>query len=318
VAAGLAAYFGLDVVLIRILFVLSVLAWGWGILVYLVLWLLVPEAKTSSDRLRMAGKPVNLDTLKEVVERADVKGAATRANKSLAGTINSVFGVLVKAVGIGLTGIGLGLLIGLLAGAGYLAIHGNIVMDNIFPIGFKEHLMVYIAAAVALLTALFVVLFGVAIYKRKWPIRTWLTGVLIGLTIIGIAGGSALAADAAPRIRDRYNAHFHTIIRNVQPFTNVAINGPGNIVLQAADKYYVSIKYYDQSNPSAVTTKVSNGTLFVNTQGYQWDRPCSSVCIPNHYDLTVTIYTPNPQDLQPDGKIPDFPKNLPSLPITTP
>ena len=77
VAAGLAQYFGVDVPLVRILFIIATVAtFGWGILLYIALWLLVPEAKTSSDRLQMAGKPINVDSLKEIVERADVKGAA--------------------------------------------------------------------------------------------------------------------------------------------------------------------------------------------------------------------------------------------------
>src|SRR6266404_410644 len=100
VAGGLAKYFGVDVLLIRILFVIGTIAWGGGILLYIVLWLLVPEAKTSSERLQMAGKPVTVDSLKEVVERADVKGAAHRANNSIAGPINSFFGFVLKIVGI--------------------------------------------------------------------------------------------------------------------------------------------------------------------------------------------------------------------------
>ena len=85
VASGLAQYFGIDVMIIRVLFVVATLfTFGWGILLYIVFWLLVPEAKTSSDRLQMAGKPINVDSLKEIVERADVKGAAHRVNAVVA------------------------------------------------------------------------------------------------------------------------------------------------------------------------------------------------------------------------------------------
>jgi len=101
VAAGLSKYFGIDVLLIRILFVIAVIAtFGWGILLYILLWLLVPEAKTSSERLQMAGKAVNVDSLKEIVGRADVKGAAHRANASLAEPINSLFRFVLKVIGL--------------------------------------------------------------------------------------------------------------------------------------------------------------------------------------------------------------------------
>src|SRR5580765_5434301 len=38
VAAGLAAYFGIDVILFRILFVIGTITGGWGLLVYIALW----------------------------------------------------------------------------------------------------------------------------------------------------------------------------------------------------------------------------------------------------------------------------------------
>ena len=43
VCGGLGAYFNIDPTLIRILFVLSTIFSGAGILVYLAMWLIVPE-----------------------------------------------------------------------------------------------------------------------------------------------------------------------------------------------------------------------------------------------------------------------------------
>lgn len=196
IAAGLGAYFGVDALLIRVLFVLGTFAWGGSIVVYILLWLLVPEAKTKSDRLQMAGKPITVDSLKQVVERADVKGAAARAGDTLtepAGRIrdgiNGIFRLIVKIIGVALTLWGLLMLIGLAFCGVYLLVHGNVVADNLFPIGFKEHLLVYLAAFVVAMVAIFIILFGMAVFRRKWPIRGWLTGVLAGLTIIGLVGG---------------------------------------------------------------------------------------------------------------------------------
>ncbi len=44
VAAGIAAYFGIDAMLVRVLFVLFALFSGFGLFVYLVLWIFMPEA----------------------------------------------------------------------------------------------------------------------------------------------------------------------------------------------------------------------------------------------------------------------------------
>lgn len=45
VCAGLAAYFNVDVTLIRIIFVLLALFGGNGVLAYIILWLVMPEEK---------------------------------------------------------------------------------------------------------------------------------------------------------------------------------------------------------------------------------------------------------------------------------
>jgi phage shock protein PspC (stress-responsive transcriptional regulator) len=300
VASGLGAYFGVDTLLIRVLFAIGTIAWGGGILVYIVLWLLVPEAKTSSDRLQMAGKPITVEGLKEVVERADVKGVAHRAGGTLAepaarvrDIVNTLFRLAVKAVGIGLTLLGLLIIVGLAFGGVYLIIHGNVVYDNLFPIGFKEHLLVYLGAFVAAMMAIFIILIGMEAYTRKWPIRGWLTGVLVGLTLIGLIGTSALAADTVPKVRDRYNANFATIVKDVPPFTTANEFGPASINIQTSDKYYVVIRYYKKSDPSKIKLSVNNGVLLVDASQYQWDRHCSSFCLPSHYDLQVTIYSPN-------------------------
>jgi phage shock protein C len=54
VAGGIAAYLGLDPVLIRLLFVLLAFANGFGALLYLVLWLLLPNADSTAPTTREA------------------------------------------------------------------------------------------------------------------------------------------------------------------------------------------------------------------------------------------------------------------------
>ncbi|MDH4077376.1 MAG: PspC domain-containing protein [Acidimicrobiia bacterium] len=46
VASGVAHYFGLDVSLVRLLFVVFTLMAGWGALAYLAAWIIVPKAET--------------------------------------------------------------------------------------------------------------------------------------------------------------------------------------------------------------------------------------------------------------------------------
>ncbi|MBL4705107.1 MAG: PspC domain-containing protein [Flavobacteriales bacterium] len=65
VCSGLAAYMGIDVLLVRIAFVIFGFG-GTGIIGYFILMLIVPEAKTASDKLKMKGEPINVENIKQV------------------------------------------------------------------------------------------------------------------------------------------------------------------------------------------------------------------------------------------------------------
>lgn len=86
VASGLAAYFDIDPVIVRILFVvLTLISFGWGILIYLILLIAMPEAKTKAQFLEMQGIEPTLENInnfhQEPVERS---------------TGSSAFGTIVK------------------------------------------------------------------------------------------------------------------------------------------------------------------------------------------------------------------------------
>ena len=294
VAAGLAQYFGIDVVLFRILFVIGIFTGGWGILIYILLWLIVPEAKTPSDKLRMAGKPVTVEGLKEVVERADIKSAAKRANNTLAGPINTIFDIFLKTIGIFIILSGLTALFALVAFEIYVLVHGNnLLQDNIFPIGFKEHLLLDIAITIGALISIFTILIGMALFIRKWPVGAWITGVLIGLIFIGMAAGAALSADSYPQVRDRYNANLHTSIRSLGTFNQVKLVGEGvGVNFETADKYSASISYFDHPDISKIKTTVSANTLTIDSSQFDWHRHCSALCLPDTYEVVITIKTP--------------------------
>jgi phage shock protein PspC (stress-responsive transcriptional regulator) len=68
VISGLAAYLGWDVTLLRLL-ILIVLICGVGTLIpiYLVCWLVIPEARTAAEKLNMRGEEVTMENIGKVV-----------------------------------------------------------------------------------------------------------------------------------------------------------------------------------------------------------------------------------------------------------
>jgi len=69
VCAGIAAYFGIeDPLWVRLAFLLITFTGGFGVPLYIILWIIVPEAKTASDRLAMRGEPINVSNIGKIIE----------------------------------------------------------------------------------------------------------------------------------------------------------------------------------------------------------------------------------------------------------
>ena len=69
VASGLAHYFGISPAWIRVLFILFFfLPVPFTTLAYIILWIVVPSAKTSADKIRMNGEAVSVASIKNKIE----------------------------------------------------------------------------------------------------------------------------------------------------------------------------------------------------------------------------------------------------------
>jgi phage shock protein PspC (stress-responsive transcriptional regulator) len=67
VLAGLGHYFGIDKVWLRILLLIMLLAWGTGFLAYIILWIVMPAATTTAEKLEMTGEPVTISNIEKKV-----------------------------------------------------------------------------------------------------------------------------------------------------------------------------------------------------------------------------------------------------------
>ena len=69
VCSGMAAYWGMDPIILRVIFAALIFAGGIGFLIYLVLYIVLPEAKTTAQKIEMKGEPVNIHNIKESVKK---------------------------------------------------------------------------------------------------------------------------------------------------------------------------------------------------------------------------------------------------------
>jgi phage shock protein PspC (stress-responsive transcriptional regulator) len=68
VCAGLANYFGIRALWLRLLFLIAVAFFGTGVFLYIILWIVIPKAITRADRMAMKGEKLNLQGFKNNLE----------------------------------------------------------------------------------------------------------------------------------------------------------------------------------------------------------------------------------------------------------
>lgn len=64
VCAGLGAFFDIDPVWIRLVWAISFFVFGAGLLLYIILWVIIPRAKSPAEKLEMRGDKYDLDSIK--------------------------------------------------------------------------------------------------------------------------------------------------------------------------------------------------------------------------------------------------------------
>lgn len=71
VVAGVSKYTGIDLAILRLIFVLSIPLAGTGIMVYLILWAIAPFAKTITDKMQMKGEAITLENIDSNIKSAN-------------------------------------------------------------------------------------------------------------------------------------------------------------------------------------------------------------------------------------------------------
>jgi phage shock protein PspC (stress-responsive transcriptional regulator) len=300
VGSGLAAYLGIDSVIVRLIFVLLTFASGAGIVLYILLWLIVPEAKTTSERLQMRGKAVTVDSLKNVIDRADIAGASERASRSfgrlISQVVNGIFKAVLTVIGAAFVTAGAAVMLWAIATATYMLVHGGQIGTAIvFPLGAQEVWTVILAFVASIIVGFLIVMVGLTMIARKWRLPGWISAAIIGIFFVVGGIGTALAFDTVPHIRDRFRAAHHTQNVSVDQFQSANLHGQDTVFSFKPDtKTYVELSYLGDVETKTLVTKVENGVLTVDTAAFVampgW---CSGICFYSDHDMKVTIHAPS-------------------------
>ena len=217
VASGVATYFDIDVTIIRVLFVLSIFVGGSGIIAYIVLWMILPEARTITDKVQMKGEPVTLENIdsnikesKEAIENPAEESTLVKVLlfpfrliamilTGLARALGPILRFLVEFIrivaGVVLTLAGLALLLAVIVtGATFLGLSlgGSALHIGSFPFDLLNETVspvAYVAAALVVgIPALGLMFLGLSIATKNRIPNATVGWTMFALWVIGVIG----------------------------------------------------------------------------------------------------------------------------------
>lgn len=212
VCSGLAAYFDIDVVWVRLATFLLIFFGGLSLWVYIILWIVIPEARSTADRFAMRGEPANVNTIfRSFQEEAeDVKsrmhkygqdfkdkGYNTTLRDNFSSFLHTAFSIIGRLFGLLLVLIGGALLLAYAASLMGISLAGSDAdfekwRLTIFASQADYALAVFAFALVIGIPVIMIVYSGIKLlfrlrYRNRWLNLSlgilWTIGFVIGLYV---------------------------------------------------------------------------------------------------------------------------------------
>lgn len=274
VCAGVAAYFGVNPLWIRLIAIFSpFITFGTAVLIYIVMWLSIPEARTASDKLRMRGEPVTLDALKRLSIDDNTK-------KQAASTAAKIFRFL---LGIILAMIAFGLLVALLVGGVFgfgavAALNGFTAQSWAWGL-----LCCLVLGGAVLFTLTLLATWSVFTWKLKRPAIMAMLGLLMAGAVC-LSGVAIFSANTYSNLTYDYEKTLKVKTVDASEVAagakSIVVDGNGEYVAMEyggyAEKTRLEVKYHDTqySKTPEVKLRRDGDKLVVNVKS-QIDETCS-------------------------------------------
>lgn len=304
VLSGIASYFKVNSIWIRLIFIAMLFfSAGTVLLAYVILWIVIPPAKSATEKLQMSGRPVTLDSIRELNEN----GQSLIIEHERASAVRRI---VMLIVGIFLLGASITTLIFTIFvafGIGHYNVFNGVVSGAQWVF-----VMAYMLAVVAgvLLSALFAVCayiaFSLNVNKRIIisVVGIVIAGLLSFGTAVGLVSYQSLQVESQMR-RDTKD----TIISNPTGFSeikNIIVDVKSVHVKYIVDNNY-RIEFHSLSEDKQPDISINNTTMnvkFLYDQSARWPQlqPTLTVYGPELDLIKVTqgdvSYSGNKQDMK--------------------
>jgi len=278
VAAGLGNYFDIDPVLFRIIFCALIFAGGSGIPIYIILYIVMPEAKTAYQKLEMQGQAPTLAAFKNLSKTSKTLQENSRKlwqKRSALGKIFSLPLIIINGIFLALKKtfdnlwpliklfFGIGLLIFSLISLGALGVCSVLLILyssspyslSFIPVSELTKLMPYtwlvITGFLSLAIPIFLILFGgISIIRKKNIINLTLGSIIIGVWMVSGIFFCALGVRYFPELQNKIN--------NYPPIqqTKQIIDMKGVTEIEASGHLINVVVSADTSTPAVLTGRV--------------------------------------------------------------
>jgi phage shock protein PspC (stress-responsive transcriptional regulator) len=205
VCSGLAEYFDVDTVWIRLAMFLLIFFGGISLWVYIILWIIIPEAKTTADKFAMRGESANINNIMQSFkdEANDVKNRfknndfANTASGNISRILNGFFNIVGRLIGLFLLFLGCAFLFAYIT-----SLFGISIADSNSDIANWKSVIFNSSVNYALGILAFVIVIGIPIfmllyagikllfkisYSNRWLNLSlgliWLVGLIIGFYV---------------------------------------------------------------------------------------------------------------------------------------
>lgn len=274
VCAGVAAYFGVNPLWIRLIAIFSpFITFGTAVLIYIVMWLSIPEARTASDKLRMRGEPVTLDALKRLsVDDSTEKQTASTAAK----IFRFLLGIILALIAFGLL---VALLVGGVFGFGAVAALNGFTAQS-WAWGL---LCCLVLGGAVLFTLTLLATWSVFTWKLKRPVIMAMLGLLMAGAVC-LSGVAIFSANTYSNLTYDYEKTLKVKTVDASEVAagakSIVVDGNGEYVAMEyggyAEKTRLEVKYHDTQYSKVPEVKLRrDGDKFVVNVKSQIDETCS-------------------------------------------
>ena len=113
VLSGISQYIGIDPIWLRIFMAILLVFFGTGFFIYIILWIIIPEARTTTQKLEMRGMPINITNIEKKVKEGidDISSKISdidtekvmynvkNGSQRVGSTIEDIFTTILKIIG---------------------------------------------------------------------------------------------------------------------------------------------------------------------------------------------------------------------------